>query len=207
MDQFLAASFGAFVAGLFSELFTAPSRQTFVRWGWALAEGRRTLTASLWGTGAALLKHFARFYVFLAGPSYRARGQLGACIIRHAARSVPEGAPLMRVFDDTTKKKAGRHIEGVDRYRNTAGSARQAYRPLRGLNFVRGTRLVPPPLWPGHHLAGPIGLEGYRKEEQARKLQLPYRARRVLARARVDTGATELPGRPIRVRGDRGFQG
>jgi hypothetical protein len=50
---------------------------------------------------------------------------LGA-VIRQAARCVPEGEVIVVAFDDTTKKKAGRHIEGLGRYRNGAGSARQA---------------------------------------------------------------------------------
>ena len=44
--------------------------------------------------------------------------------------------PVGLIIDDSTKKKAGRQIEGVGHYRNGAGSARQEYRTLRGLNFV-----------------------------------------------------------------------
>jgi hypothetical protein len=205
--QFLTSSFGAFVIRLFSDIFTVPSARTFalLAWGWALAEGRRTITAYLWVTGAALLKHFSRFYVFLGSPFYAARGQVWARIIRHAARLVPAGDPIMLVFDDTTKKKAGRHIEGVDRYRNNAGSARQEYRTLRGVNFVLGTMLVPTRLWPGHQLAVPIGLEVYLREERARKLQVLYHSHSALARAMVDRVAQELPERQLRVLGDRSY--
>jgi hypothetical protein len=193
--------------GLFPGIFTTPSQQTFalLAWGWALAEGRRTVTAYLWVTGAALLKHFSRFYVFLGCPLYEARGQLWACIIRHAARLVPAGDPIRVVLDDTTKKKAGRQIEGIDRYRNNAGSARQEYRTLRGLNFVLGCMLVPTRLWPGHYLSVPIGLEVYLKEERARKLRVPYRSRSALARVMVEAVAQELPGRQLRLLGDRGY--
>ena len=76
----------------------------------------------------------------------------------------------------STKKKAGLHIEGVDRYRNGAGSARQEYRTLRGLNFVWAVMRVPLPLWPGHCLSVPIGLSLYLKEPQARKLKTAYRS-------------------------------
>jgi hypothetical protein len=163
------------------------------------------VTAYLWVTGAALLKHFSRFYVFLGCPLYKARGQLWACVIRQAALLVPAEEPIRLVFDDTTRKKAGWKIEGIDRYRNNAGSARQEYRTLRRLNFVLGTMLVPTRLWPGHFLAVPIGLEVYLKEKQARKRQVPYRSRSALARAMVDTVATELPGRQIRMLGDSGY--
>ena len=41
---------------------------------------------------------------------------------------------MQGALDDTTKKKTGRPIEGLDRYRNGAGSARQEYRTLRGVH-------------------------------------------------------------------------
>jgi hypothetical protein len=37
--------------------------------------------------------------------------------MRFAAQFVPEDEVLRVVFYDTTKKKAGTHIEGLDRYR------------------------------------------------------------------------------------------
>ncbi len=52
--------------------------------------------------------------------------------------------------DIAIKKKAGRHIEGSDRYRNGAGSARQEYRTLHGLHFVLGIMRIPLKRWPGH---------------------------------------------------------
>ena len=128
MAPFIVSSFGIFVRGLFQGLFTAPSWQTFtlLACGWALAGERHTITTYLWVTGAAPVKHFSRFYVFLGGALYQARWQLWARISRRAARWVPNEAPLVSEVDDSTKKKTGRQIEGVDRYRNGAGSARQA---------------------------------------------------------------------------------
>src|SRR5262249_49989156 len=107
--------------------------------------------------------------------------------------------------DDSTKKKAGRHIEGVGSYRNGAGSARQEYRTLRGLNFVWGQMCIPIPGWPGQSVSVPIGLSLYLKEEQARKLHVPYHSRSALAREIVDCGAAQLPTRRIRVLGDGGY--
>jgi hypothetical protein len=100
---------------LFSGLLTARSWQSFalLACGWALAPRQHTITTSLWLTGAATLKHFSQFYVFLGCPFYDARWRVWACIIRHAAQLVPAEAPIVIEFDDTTKKKAGRHIEGV----------------------------------------------------------------------------------------------
>jgi hypothetical protein len=118
---------------------------------------------------------------------------------------VPEGAPIVLHVDDSTKKKAGRQIEGVGHYRNGAGSARQEYRTLRGLNFVWGQMRVPVPGWPGKQVSVPIGLSLYLKEEQARKLRVPDQTRSALAREIVDFVAAQLPTRRIRVLGDGGY--
>lgn len=192
---------------LFRGLFTAPSEQTFtlLACGWVLAYGRHTLTTYLWLTGATTVKHFSRFYVFVGGALYKGRWQLWARIIRHGARWVPRDVPIVIEVDDSTKKKAGHHIEGIDRYRNGAGSARQEYRTLRGLNFVWAILRVPLALWPGHCLSVPIGLSLYLKEEQARKLKTSYRSRSALAREIVEFVAAQLPDRRIRVLADGGY--
>lgn len=208
MNTFLVSSFGLFVMGLGQGLFTAPSGQSFMllACGWALAGGeRQTITTYLWLTGATTVKHFSRFYVFLGSALYEARWQLWGRIIRRAAQWVPPEKPLVIEVDDSTKKKAGTQIEGVAHYRNGAGSARQEYRTLRGLNFVWGIMRVPLPLWPQYSLSVPIGLSLYLKEEGARKLKLPYRSRSALAREIVDFVAAQVPARQIRVLGDGGY--
>ena len=78
VDTFLHSSFGAVVTMLFHDLFTAPSWHTFtsLACGWALASDRHTMTTDMWLAGAATLKHFSRFYVFLGCPLYHKRWQL-----------------------------------------------------------------------------------------------------------------------------------
>jgi DDE superfamily endonuclease len=207
VDSFVVSSFGMFVMGLFHGLFTAPSWQSFalLACGWALATDRHTITTYLWLTGATTVKHFSRFYVFLGCPLYSQRWHLWGAVIRQAAQLIPEGESIQVSFDDTTKKKAGRHIEGLARYRNGAGSARQEYRTLRGLNFVLGIMRLPLKQWPGHSLSVPIGLELYLKPDQAKALNVPYRSRSQLARAILDFVAEQLPGRPIRALADGGY--
>jgi DDE superfamily endonuclease len=207
VDTFVVSSFGTFVMGLFHGLFTAPSWQSFalLACGWALATDRHTITTYVWLTGATTVKHFSRFYVFLGCPLYTQRWHLWGAVIRQAAPFVPEGESIQVSFDDTTKKKAGRHIEGLVRYRNGAGSARQAYRTLRGRNFVLGILRLPLKPWPGHSLSVPIGLELYLKPDQAKALNVPYRSRSQLARAILDFVAEQLPGRPIRALADGGY--
>ena len=189
-------------------LFSARSEQSLalLAWGWAVAGGeRQTITTYLWLTGATAVKHFSRFYVFLGGALYQARWQLWARVIHQAAAWVPEDAVIVLEVDDSTKKKAGCQIEGVATYRNGAGSARQEYRTLRGLNFVWGIMRVPLPWWPGHWLSVPIGCSLYLKAAPACKLKQPYRSRSALAREIVDFVAAELPTRSLRVLGDGGY--
>ena len=207
MAPFIVSSFGLFVMGLFQGLFTAPSWQTFLllTCGWALTTEGHTITTYLWLTGASSVKHFSRFYVFLGGALYTARWQLWARIIRVAAQWVPPGEPIVIEVDDSTRKKAGTQIEGVAHYRNGAGSARQEYRTLRGLNFVWGIMRIPLTWWPGHQVSVPIGLSLYLKEDQAQQLNVPYRSRSALAREMVDFVATQLPTRHVRGLGDGGY--
>jgi hypothetical protein len=207
VDTFMHSSFGTVVMTLFQGLFTAPSWQTFtaLAWGWSLATDRHTITTYVWLTGASTVKHFSRFSVFLGCPLYNRRCQLWGAVIRLAVQFVPAGEVIRVIFDDTTKKKAGTHIEGLARYRNGAGSARQEYRTLRGLNFVLGGMRIPLKRWPGHSLSVPVGLELYLKPAQAQQLHMPYRSRSQLARAILDCVAQQVPGRPIRSLADGGY--
>jgi hypothetical protein len=175
VDTFLASSFGPFVMVLCQDLFTAPSWQSvsLLACGWTLAVGRHPITTSLWLTGAARVQHFSRFSVFLGGPLSQARWKLWAHLIHHAAHWVPNDAPIVIEVDDSTKKKAGAHSEGVDRYRNGAGSARQEYRLRRGGNFVWAIMRVPLPRWPGHCLSVPLGVSLDRKDALAPKRPVP----------------------------------
>jgi Transposase DDE domain len=207
VDTFVHSSFGIVVMTLFQGFFSAPSWQTFtyLACGWALASDRHTITTYVWLTGATAVKHFSRFYVFLGGPLYHKRWHLWGAVIRLAAQYIPEGTVIRVSFDDTTKKKAGVHIEGLARYRNGAGSARQEYRTLRGVNFVLGIMRIPLTRWPGHSLSVPIGLELYLKPEQAQTLHVPYRSRSQLARDMLDFLVAQLPARSIRALADGGY--
>ncbi len=207
VDTLVHSSFGTVVMTLFQGFFTAPSWHTFtlLARGWALATDRHTITTYLWLTGATTVKHFSRFYIFLGCPLYQHRWHLWSAVIRLAAQFVPEGAVIRISFDDTTKKKAGHHIEGLARYRNGAGSARQEYRTLRGFNFVLGIMHIPLTRWPGHSLSGPIGCELYLKAPQAQTLHVPYQSRSQLARTILDFVAAQVPGRPIRSLADGGY--
>ena len=207
MDAFLTSSFGTFVITLWHGVLSAPSWQnfTYLAYGWALACGRQTITTSLWGSGAAQVKHFSRYYAFLGGALSHRRYQLWARVIRFGASLGPADAVIEVRLDDATMKKTGRHIQGAAHYRNGAGTARQEYRTLWGINLVWAIMRIPLQRWPGHHLSLPIGLELSLKATLAHKLKVPYRSRSALARRIVDHVAATLPTRAIRVATDGGY--
>ena len=207
VDAFVTSSFGTFVITLWSGVLSAPSWQsfTYLVYGWALACGRQTITTYLWGSGAAHVKHFSRYYAFLGEALYQRRHQLWARVIRCGAALVPADGVIDVRLDDATMKKTGRHIQGADHYRNGAGTARQEYRTLWGINLVWAIMRLPLTRWPGHSLSVPIGLELYLKETLATKLKVPYRSRSALARRIVDHVAAELPTRAIHVATDGGY--
>lgn len=207
MDTLLTSSFGTFMLTLFQGILNAPSwyNFTYLAYGWALASGRQTITTYLWGSGAAQVKHFSRYYAFLGRALYQRRYQRWARVIHYGASLVPADTVIEVRLDDATMKKTGRHIQGAAHYRNGAGTARQEYRTLWGINLVWAIMRIPLRRWPGHHLSMPIGLELYLKAPLATKLKVPYRSRSVLARRIVDHVATTLPTRAIRVATDGGY--
>lgn len=106
------------------------------------------------------------------------------------------------MIDDTTKKKSGKKIEGAHYYRNGAGSARQEYRTLWGLNFVYLTLSLS---WQGHRISVPLGLRIYFKESVAQQLGRPFASRSILGRQMLDFIARMLPHRQFRVLIDGGY--
>jgi hypothetical protein len=207
VDPFLTSSFGSVVMALFQDTLSAPSWHsfTYLAYGWSLAWGRQTITTSLWLSGAACVKHFSRYYAFVGGPLYKARYRLWAQIIRCGASFIAPDEAIRVHVDDHTAKKSGRHIQGRDRYRNGAGSARQEYRMLAGINLVLCTMRIPLKVWPGHALSLPIGLERSLKAKLAGTLGVPYHSRSALARRMVDFAAEHLPTRRLCVSGDGEF--
>jgi len=52
-------------------------------------------------------------------------------------------AVIDRRLDEATMKKTGRPIQGAAHYRHGAGTARQAYRTLWGINLVWAIMRIP----------------------------------------------------------------
>jgi len=192
---------------LWHGVLSTPSWQhfTYLAYGWALAWGRQTITTYLWSSGAAQVRHFSRYYAFLGGALYQHRAALWTRVIHCGATLVPEHAVIAIRLDDAIMKKNGRHIQGASHYRNGAGTARQEYRTLWGINLVWAIMRIPLQRWPGHALSLPIGLELYLKAPLAAALKRPYRSRSALARHIVDRVAVALPTRTIHVAIDGGY--
>lgn len=188
VHRFYRSSFGTFLNDLFQGIFTKPSHETFLllSLGFVFAFTRHTVASYLWRAGAATVKHFTCFYVFFGAPCYRKLDRLFERVILSAARYVPEDEPIRVRFDDTTSKKSGRTIEGASSYRNGAGTARQEYRTLFGLNFIVGEMRIRLALWPEGFVSVPIGLALYLKKHEAQRLNQPYRTRSELAREMLD---------------------
>ena len=184
VHTFYRSSFGAFLDELFSGVFTKPSHENFLllSLGFVFAFTRHSVASYLWRAGAATFKHFTRFYVFFGAPCYERLDLLFERVILYAARHVPSDEALRVRFDDTTSKKTGRKIEGCSTYRNGAGTARQEYRTLWGLNFVVGELRIRLASWPEAFVSVPIGLALYLKKNEAKRLDQPYRTRSELAR-------------------------
>ena len=201
MDAFLTSSFGTFVITVWHGVLSAPSWHnfTYLASGWTLACGRQTITTSLWGSGAAPVKHVSRYYAFVGGSLCQRRYQRWARVMRGGASLVPADAVIVVRLDDATMQKTDRPIQGADHSRNGAGTARQAYRRLWGINLVWAIMRLPLPRWPGHHLSLPLGLERSLKAPLAATRKRPSRSRSALARRIVDHVAATLPTRAIRV--------
>lgn len=199
MHLFYRSSFGAFLDALFQGLFTKPAHQTFLvlSLGLVFAFTRHTVASYLWRAGACAIKHFTRYYVFLGAPCYARLDALFERVIRAAACHVPDDEPIRVRFDDTTTKKTGRKIEGCSSYRNGAGTARQEWRTLYGLNFVIGEMRIRLSAWPEGFVSVPIGLALYLKAQPALELGRPYRSRSELAREMLDRVCRLVPGRTV----------
>ena len=194
VDRFTRTRFATFLTDLVDGIFTKPSRQNFLTLalGWTFALGRHTIATYLWRAGATALKHFTRYYVFFGAPFYSSQDPLFRRVVRLAASHIPEGEPIRVIFDETTCKKSGSKIEGACRYRNGAGTARQEWRTLYGVNFVIGIMRIRLQPWPKSFLSVPIGLRLYLKKKEAARLDCPYRSRSELAGEMLERVSEEV---------------
>jgi hypothetical protein len=207
MEYFSRSSFGQLLLRLFASYFSLPSLANFLilAKGWCLCSSGHTITAYLRLSGGAKDKHFSRFYSFFSSPFYRVTDELWRKLILFCASFIDEKDAIDIQVDDATKKKCGRHIQGSSFYRNGAGSARQEYRNLWGLNWVWITMSIPLKKWPPHYLTIPIGLRLYLKEPIAKALAKPYYSRSQLARRILDLIASTLASRRLIITADGGY--
>jgi hypothetical protein len=207
MEYFSKSSFGQLLISLFSGYFTSPSLQSFLilAQGWSLSSSQHTITTYLRLSGAVKFKHFSRFYAFFGSAFYKVTDHLWRKLILLIATFIDTKETIRIQVDDGTRKKNGRQIEGASYYRNGAGSARQEYHNLWGLNWVWATMTIPFKRWRGHGLSIPVGLKLYLKEDIAKGLQVNYKSRSQLAREIIDLIATTLEDYSIVVSADGGY--
>ena len=206
MGDFISSGFGQFLLSLFSTQFSAPSMTNFLilSYGWSQRSFSHTIAQYLWQSGAVNYKHFSRFYLFLSTAFLLKLNDLWAKVILKGASYLPIDMDLVVQLDDTTRKKSGRKIQGASSYRNGAGSARQEYRSIWGLNFVYAIWLFPLPQY-NCSLPIPLGLWVYVKKAHCKTLGIRYWRRAELARHLSDHFAHLLPFRRIRLCADGGY--
>ena len=208
MEAFINSSFGTLLTFLFAQHFNARSWQSFVllSYGWSLSRSRHTIANYIWLSGGVQYKHFSRFYEFLSRAFLKARPLLWQALLSLIDQMLGPEAIIELWVDDTTRKKSGRKIQGASHYQNRAGSARQEYRSLWGINlvyvalcfkWVKGGKTF--------KLALPIGLRIYLKKQVAAALKRPYYSRSQLARQIIDFVAAYLPHRQFRIKADGGY--
>lgn len=207
MEAFQTSSYGIFLMNLFAGILSAPSFTNFLilAYGWSMSSSRHTITTYLWLSGAIKYKHFSRFYIFFSDPFFKSLDQFWICVILLADQLIAEGEKIRLKTDDSTRKKSGKKITGASYYRNGAGTARQEYKTLWGLNFVYVIMSIPLRFWPKFRLYIPIGLKLYLKKQVAKELGRDFYARSQLARQIIDLVAKTLPHRLILVSGDGGY--
>lgn len=208
MEAFINSSFGTFITFLFASYFTAPSWQSFVllSYGWALSRSRHTIANYIWLSGGVKYKHFSRFYAFFSQAFLRTVDKLWIAVLQLLDSMLPPEMSIELTVDDTTRKKSGRKIQGASHYQNRAGSARQEYRILWGINFVY---VIATFYWQKagktFKLALPMGLRVYLKEKVAAELERPFYSRSELARQIIDFITEVLPHRRFILKADGGY--
>jgi hypothetical protein len=208
MEAFMNSSFGTFITCLFAGHFTAPSWQSFVllSYGWSLSRSRHTIANYIWLSGGTKYKHFSRFYDFFSQAFLGVIDGLWTTVLLLLDNMLPAPAIIELTVDDTTRKKSGRKIQGASHYQNRAGSARQEYRTLWGINFVYVIACL---YWDKagktFKLSLPVGLRVYLKEKMAATLKRPYYSRSQLARQIIDFIIQVLPHRRFITRADGGY--
>jgi hypothetical protein len=200
LAQFRGHGFGRLLLDAFQDNLSRPSQESLLllALGWVMTGKQHRLAAYVWHAGASEFKHFSCFYSFLERCIYPRLDAFWCQVIIAAGKWIPAGEVVVVQFDDTTRKKSGREIEGTSYYRNSSAAAKQERKSLFGLNFVLGILCLPLPEYLGGRLPVPIGLALYLKKERAQELGRPYRSRSALASELLTRVCSCLPGREIR---------
>ncbi|MEM9985224.1 MAG: transposase, partial [Bacteroidota bacterium] len=188
---------------MFEELFTRRSFTTFLLLakGWAMSSLSHCLSHYIWLSGGTQYKHFSRFYLFLTETVWEMRRRLWLHFYRKLDALLPAGI-LFVLIDDTLRKKSGKKIEGCSKYNNRAGSARQEYRTLWGINFVYMCLRIQ---WGAYRYSIPCGVRVYLKKPVAEDLDREHATRSGLARQMLENLLEAMPHRRFHLIADGGY--
>ena len=221
MPDLLVRSFAPFLLAL-QPCFTRPSFSSFwaLACAWILCSGRRSLTHIIQSSQLTRFKHFCSFHRFFS----RARwdlDQLGQSVFKLLLPFCD--AELLGAVDDTLARKSGRHIWGAGMHHDPLRSTQKRPFFAFGHNFVVLSLQVALPFAPNKFWAFPILVRMYRKRQTAQrapgkggKLERKqtgqatasqYRTRPELALEMIQSVASWIPQRTLRVLGDSEYAG
>ena len=129
--------------------------------GWALAPGRRTITAMICAADSEGHRAHDAYHRFVRCGRWSMDALWRVLVVRLVETLCRQGViPLD--LDDTLFKKTGRRVEGAGIFRDAVRSTRSKVVYALGLNLVVVTLRVTPP-WGGCPVALPVGVALHRK--------------------------------------------
>jgi hypothetical protein len=221
MPDLLVRSFTPLLLA-FQPCFTQPSFSSFwaVTCAWILCSGRRSLTRVIQSGQLGQFKHFCSFHRFFSQARWNL-DDLGHCVFQLLLPFCPE--VLTGAVDDTLTRKSGRHIWGADMHHDPLRSTQKRPFFSFGHSWVVFSLHVSFPFAPTKVWALPILVRLYRKKKKSKlapgrngkpeKKQTgqatakQYRTRPQLALEMIQTIASWLGPRKLRVLGDSEYAG
>jgi hypothetical protein len=221
MPELLVRSFTPLLLACQS-CFTQPSFSSFwaLTCAWILCSGRRSVTRVIQSGQLGRFKHFSSFHRFFSQARWNL-DDLGYCIFQLLSPFCSE--VLTGAVDDTLARKSGRHIWGADMHHDPLRSTQKRPFFSFGHNWVVFSLHVSFPFAPGKVWALPILVRLYRKKKKSKlapgrngkpeKKQTgqatakQYRTRPQLALEMIQTVASWLGPRKLRVLGDSEYAG
>ena len=201
----LTSSFNIILAG-FGIAFNSFTMATFVTLvtGAILVRGRHTVTRMIVAAGIRV-KHHSCFHRFFSRACWCIDELWHILVVLVAANLIPEDAQVWVAVDDTAQKKTGGKIYGVGMVHDNRPASQKGWNLTWGLTWVVASVMVRLPLWLWHVFAIPIGVRLYHKKGFCRQTRRQFKTKIELAAEMIQTIASWLPGRRIRLHVDGAY--